>query len=57
MYLLDTGTVIYSMKGHEGIRKNLRSHLHDTLKVSVITLMEFTMALINHKESPATSLN
>ena len=40
MYLLDTDTLIYSLKGNAGIRKNLRNHLHDTLKVSVITLME-----------------
>ncbi len=39
MYLLDTDIVIYSLKGHAGVRKNLRKHLHDPLKVSVITLM------------------
>lgn len=40
MYLLDTDTVIFAFKGNAGIKKNLREHLHDTLKISVITLME-----------------
>lgn len=40
MYLLDTDTVIYILKGHTGAKSNLRTHLHDPLKVSVITLME-----------------
>lgn len=40
MYLLDTDTLIYSLKGHAAIARNLRKHLRDTLKVSVISLME-----------------
>ncbi len=40
MFLLDTDTVIYSLKGHAGIERNLRKHLRDSLKVTVITLME-----------------
>ena len=40
MYLLDTDTIIFSLKGHAAVEKNLRSHLHDPMKVSVITLME-----------------
>lgn len=40
MYLLDTDTVIYSLKGEPAVKKNLREHFHDPLKMSVITLME-----------------
>ena len=40
MYLLDTDTIIYSLKGHEGIRKNLEKHIEDPVKINVITLME-----------------
>jgi predicted nucleic acid-binding protein len=40
MYLLDTDTIIYSLKGNEAVQKNLRNHIHDALKMSVITLME-----------------
>ena len=40
MYLLDTDTVIYSLKGEPTVAKNLRNHFHDPMKMSVITLME-----------------
>jgi len=40
MYLLDTDTVIYSLKGHPVVERNVRRHLHDPIKISVITLME-----------------
>jgi tRNA(fMet)-specific endonuclease VapC len=40
MFLLDTDTIIYNMKGNEAIKKNLRHHMDATMKISVITLME-----------------
>ena len=40
MYLLDTDTVIYSLKDHSEVKKNLRRCLYDPIKISVITLME-----------------
>lgn len=40
MYLLDTDTIVYTLKGHPIVAKNLRRHLHDPIKISVITLME-----------------
>jgi len=40
MYLLDTDTLIYSLKGEPAVNKNLRDHFYDPLKMSVITLME-----------------
>ena len=40
MYLLDTDTVIYSLKGHAAVQANLRVHLNDPLKICTVTLME-----------------
>ncbi|MEN8128755.1 MAG: type II toxin-antitoxin system VapC family toxin [Pseudomonadota bacterium] len=40
MFLLDTDTVIYSMKGNTNVQKNLRQHLNDSINISIITLME-----------------
>jgi predicted nucleic acid-binding protein len=40
MYLLDTDTIIYSLKGQEAVKQNLRQHLQDPMKICVITLME-----------------
>jgi predicted nucleic acid-binding protein len=40
MYLLDTDTIIFSLKGHEAIKKNLQKHFEDPMKICVITLME-----------------
>ncbi len=40
MYLLDTDTIIYSLKGHPAVKKNLERNLHAALKISIITLME-----------------
>ncbi|MEN6421129.1 MAG: type II toxin-antitoxin system VapC family toxin [Smithella sp.] len=40
MYLLDTDTVIYSLKGHPEVMENLKRHLNDSIKISVVTYME-----------------
>lgn len=40
MYLLDTNIIIYSLKGHTAVNRNIRSHLHDPMHISVVTLME-----------------
>jgi tRNA(fMet)-specific endonuclease VapC len=40
MFLLDTDTVIYTLKGNESVIENLANHQHDVLKISVISLME-----------------
>ncbi len=40
MYLIDTDTIIYCLKGNEAIRKRLKLHLNYPIKISVITLME-----------------
>lgn len=40
MFLLDTDTIIYNLKGHEAVKKNLQQHSEDPMKISIITLME-----------------
>jgi predicted nucleic acid-binding protein len=40
MFLLDTNTVIYSLKGDESVRKNISRHITDPMKISAVTLME-----------------
>ena len=40
MYLLDTDTIIFSLKGNASVQKNLLFHINDPIKTSVITLME-----------------
>ena len=40
MYLLDTDTIIYSLKGHESVQKNLSIYIDESMSLSVITLME-----------------
>ena len=40
MFLLDTDTLIYNLKGYDAIKKNLQQHLDDPMMISVITLME-----------------
>jgi tRNA(fMet)-specific endonuclease VapC len=40
MYLLDTDTIIYILKGHVKVLANLRVHLYDPMSLSAISLME-----------------
>jgi len=40
MYLLDTDTIIYIMKGNDRVKRHLRLHINDSIKTSVISLME-----------------
>ena len=40
MYLLDTDIIIYSLKANETVKRNLRLHLNDSIKISAVTLME-----------------
>ncbi len=40
MYMLDTDTLIYSLKGHEKDCTRPREHLSETLKISIVTVME-----------------
>ena len=40
MFLLDTDTIIFNLKGHPAVKENLQRHLNDPLKISVVTCME-----------------
>jgi len=40
MYLLDTDTIIFILKGNPVVEKNLLHHLNDSIKISVINLLE-----------------
>ena len=40
MFLLDTDTIIYILKGNPVAEKNLRRYYHDPIKLCIITLME-----------------
>jgi len=40
MFLLDTDTIVYILKGHPVAEKNLRRYYHDPIKLCIITLME-----------------
>ena len=40
MYLLDTDTVIFALKGDTAVLTNLRHHARDPMKISVVSLME-----------------
>jgi tRNA(fMet)-specific endonuclease VapC len=40
MYLLDTDIVIYSLKGHPVVKKNLERNLQAAIKICIVTLME-----------------
>ena len=53
MYLLDTDTVIYILKGHPTVVKNLQRYLHDPVKLSVITLMELYYGAYKSQRAPS----
>jgi tRNA(fMet)-specific endonuclease VapC len=40
MYLLDTDTIIYNLKGELKVHENPLLHVNDLLQISIITLME-----------------
>ena len=40
MYLLDTETIIYTLKGNDVVISNIKRHLEEPMKMSIVTLME-----------------
>jgi tRNA(fMet)-specific endonuclease VapC len=50
MYLLDTDIIIYSLKAHKMVRRNLQRHLHDPIKISAATLMELYYGAYKSKQ-------
>jgi tRNA(fMet)-specific endonuclease VapC len=53
MFLLDTDSLIYSLKGDETVIRNLEKHHLDPLKISVISLMELYYG--SYKSEKATA--
>ena len=52
MFLLDTDTLIYSLKGEEAVVRNLEAHQQDPLKISVISLLELYYGAYKSKKRP-----
>jgi len=50
MFLLDTDTIIYNLKGNEAIKRNLQDHFEDPMKICVITLMELYFGAYKSKK-------
>lgn len=40
MFLLDTDTIIYALKGHHAVQMNLNLHINDPMMITVISQME-----------------
>ena len=40
MFLLDTDTIIFSLKGHPTVNDHVRRHVNDPMKISVVSFME-----------------
>lgn len=53
MYLLDTDTIVYSLKGEGYVHEHLRRHRTDLLHLSVITLMELYFGAYRSKKVDA----
>ncbi len=50
MFLLDTDTLIYNLKGNEEIKRNLQDHFEDPMKICAITLMELYFGAYKSKK-------
>jgi len=53
MFLLDTDTIIYNLKGNEAVKRNLEDHFEEPMKISVITLMELYFGAYQSKKITA----
>lgn len=40
MFLLDTDTIIFSLKGNDSVKQSLHKHINDPIKTTAVTLME-----------------
>ncbi len=50
MFILDTDTIIYNLKGNEAIKGNLQDHFENPMKICVITLMELYFGAYKSKK-------
>ena len=53
MYLLDTDTIIYNLKGHALVKANLEKHANDPIRITSITLMELYYGAYKSKKVAA----
>ncbi len=53
MYLLDTDTMIYHLKGHASVKSNLEKHINDSIRITSITLMELYYGAYKSKKVAA----
>jgi len=53
MFLLDTDTIIFSLKGNEAIKLNLQKHIDDPIKTTAVTLMELYYGAYKSKKVAA----
>ena len=53
MYLLDTDTIIYNLKGHVLVKTNLEKHVSDPIRITSITLMELYYGAYKSKKVAA----
>lgn len=52
MYLLDTDTIIYSLKGNSAVVENLRFHAADPKAISVVTYGELIYGAEKSQQTP-----
>ena len=53
MFLLDTDTIIFSLKGNEAIKLNLQKHIDNPIKTTAVTLMELYYGAYKSKKVAA----
>jgi tRNA(fMet)-specific endonuclease VapC len=53
VYLLDTDTMIYNLKGHASVKSNLEKHINDSIRITSITLMELYYGAYKSKKVAA----
>jgi tRNA(fMet)-specific endonuclease VapC len=53
MFLLDTDTIIFCLKGNEAVKLNLQKHIDDPIKTTSVTLMELYYGAYKSKKVAA----
>lgn len=50
MFLLDTDTIIFSLKGHPIVQENLKRYMNDSLLISIVTCLELYYGAFKSKQ-------
>ncbi len=53
MFILDTDTLIYSLKGNQAVVQNLKARRQEILRISVISMMELYYGAYKSKKTAA----